>query len=311
MKGMFIINPSSGTQTIQRRAVVIMERLLKDKDCDGIFTMYTHKKDDARLAAKALRPGEYDYVVAVGGDGTVNEVASGLYESGSGIPMAVIAAGTVNDFANSVGLPKDITNFCGMIRAMRTVPMDLGVMNGEYFYNDSAGGALSEVAHTTDPDLKTAFGRLAYLAEGVKKFGNINLRTQPLVFVMDGVTEKFDTFYYTLSNSKSVGGFQKTAPDARINDGKMDLIIVKKIEPAEVLPFFTQFQNGQHINNKKLCEYRQVKTLRVYSEDENAWFSLDHDGEAAGNIPVDVEVIPNAIRLVVPEQSAKLDRITV
>jgi len=304
MKGLFIINPSSGTKTVQSSALMAVVDLLNEKDCEGIFVAYTHKKDDAFQTAKQLKPGDYDFVVAVGGDGTVNEVAGGLYESGSGIPLAIIAAGTVNDFAVALGLPRTRRKIVKMLKHGHTELMDLGRFNDSYFYNVAAGGALSEVAHITNPDLKTVFGRLAYLSEGVKKFNTINLKTVPLVYEFDGVRETHETFYFTCSNSKSVGGFGKMAPDAMINDGKLDLCIVKKVEPMNVLPLFSQLQSGKHVNNPA-TEYRQVSSLKVYSEDPEVKFPLDHDGEAGGNIPMSVEVIKGALRLITPEPSFK------
>ena len=309
MKGLFIINPSSGTKTIQKRALQAVVDLLEEKDCEGVFVFYTHKKDDAYQTARQLSPGEYDFVVAVGGDGTVNEVAAGLYESGSDIPLAIIAAGTVNDFAIALGLPRTRRKIVKMLKHRHTERIDLGKFNDTYFYNVAAGGGLCEVAHYTSPDLKTVFGRLAYLSEGVKKFADINLSTVPLTYEIDGVPETFDTFYFTCSNSKSVGGFGKMAPDARVNDGKLDLCIVKKVDPANVFPLFSQLQSGRHVNNPA-TEYRQITSLKVYSAgDPDARFPLDHDGEPGGNIPVSVEVVRGAIRLITPEPSFKTRRL--
>ncbi len=307
MRGLFIINPNSGTKRIQRRVPELVDKLLTEPGCGGITMMYTHGKDDALNATRALAPGQYDYVVAVGGDGTVNEVASGLYLSGSGIPMAIIAAGTTNDFATSLGLPRTVPEVVNMLNNLRTVPLDLGYFNGRYFYNEAAGGALSAIAHTTSAELKKRFGHLAYLGEGFRKFGDLKLSAVPLVFEMDGEEETMDTVLFTFTNTKRSGGFDKISPDAKVNDGKLDLLVIKKIEPGEVFPLLFKIINGVHLDNKKLVFYRQLRTLRIRAAgDLPENFPLDIDGENGGDLPMEVEVIPGAVNLIIPANSKNL-----
>ena len=320
MKGLFIINPNSGTKKIQRRVPEIVDKLLSEPDCSGITMMYTHGRDDALNATKALTPGQYDFVVAVGGDGTVNEVVSGLYLSGSGIPMAIIAAGTTNDFATSLGLPRTVPEVVKMLKDLRTVPLDLGYFNGRYFYNEAAGGALSAIAHTTPSELKKRFGHLAYLGEGFRKFGDLKLSSVPLVFEIDGEEETIDTVLFTLTNTKRSGGFSKISPDARVNDGLLDLVVIKKVDPKEVFPLLFKITNGAHLGNQKVY-YRQLRTLKIRAavdaaDADNAEkaaelkaaeeFPLDIDGENGGNLPMEVEVVPGAVSLIIPANSKNL-----
>lgn len=112
MKGLFIINPSSGRQNFHDKLKEITGSLIMDQICSTIDVFYTEKQDDALNRAAALQPEEYDFVVAVGGDGTLNEVINGIILSGSHIPVAVISAGTVNDFANYLKLPQTPKEFC-------------------------------------------------------------------------------------------------------------------------------------------------------------------------------------------------------
>jgi diacylglycerol kinase (ATP) len=308
MKGLFIINPASGSKRIQRGIPLMMvDKLLSDPDSKGLEIVYTHKKGDALELARSLTPGSFDYVCAVGGDGTVGEAAAGLYQSGSGIPLAIIAAGTANDFSSSLGLPKTYDGLTRMISGMRTVKMDMGLFNGKYFYSEAAGGGLGEVAHTTDPELKSRFGYLAYLGNGFKKYGSLKLETVPLIYEIDGVEEEFDTFCFTLTNTKRIGGINKVAPDAKINDGLMDLCIIKRTEPIEVLPLLAQCNAGTHVKNTKAIEYRQVRTLKVRVNEEGRSFPLDIDGEEGGVLPLEFEVIPGAIDLIVPEGNKTLN----
>lgn len=270
---------------------------------------YTHCKGDARETAAGLKPGQFDFVCAVGGDGTVSEVAAGLYLGGSGIPMAIIAAGTSNDFSTSLGLPKMPEDIARMLLAGRSVTMDLGIINDTYFYGEAAGGGLGEVAHSTPADKKSRFGYLAYLSGGLKKYGNLKLDTVPLVYEIDGVEEEFDTFCFTITNARRAGGFNLIAPGAKINDGVMDLCIIKKVARLEVLPALMQVNAGEHADNNKWFEYRQVRNLRVRTKNEGDQFVLDIDGEDAGNLPLDFKIVPAAIKLIVPPSPSEADSV--
>ena len=307
MKGLFVVNPVSGSKKIQRRIPHLVEKMLQASDANGADVFYTHKKNEALELTKSLKPGQYDYVCAVGGDGTVGEAAVGLYLGGSEIPLAIVAAGTANDFSNSLGLPRKVDKVVRMLTEMRTVRMDIGRFNDQYFYSESAGGGLGTIAHTTPPKLKARLGYLAYLGNGFKHYGSLRLKTVPLIYEIDGVEEEFDTFCFTLTNSKRVGGINKVAPEAKINDGLMDLCIIKKTKRREVLPLLLKCNKGTHIKNKKAIEYRQIRTLKVRVKDEGTEFPLDIDGEAGGVLPLEFEIIPGAISLIIPPDSENLN----
>ena len=309
MKGFVVINPSSGTQTVQKTALQIVHTLLLDDDAQGLQVSYTHKKDDARRMCAALKPNEYDFVLAVGGDGTVNEAITGLYESQSGIPLMILPAGTTNDFAAALGLPRTVEGVCQTIREGQSMAIDIGRFNDTYFFNVAAGGLLSEVAHCVPSEMKTAFGRMAYLTEGGKKILEKKFETTPLIFEIDGTEEQHDVYFFLVANSTSVGGFSKISPEAKINDGAFELLIVKKLDFFTALPAMMQIQSGSHVNNEKLFEYRKVKRVRVRHAVEGKSFPLDYDGEFGGELPLDIEIIPNAVKLLIPVGSAKAEKL--
>ena len=309
MKGLFIINPVSGTKIVHNRIPLVLDAFLRHPECEGAQVYYTHKKGDATETAANLRPGQYDFVCAVGGDGTLGEVAAGLYKSGSGIPMAIIAAGTSNDFSTSLDIPKLPEDIARMLLNGRHVPMDLGIVNGRYFYSEVGGGGLAEVAHSTPADQKARFGYLAYLNGGLKKYGNLKLDTVPLIYELDGVEKEIDTFCFTITNATRAGGFTTLAPKAKINDGYMDLCVIKKVAPLEVLPALMQINAGEHAENSKWVEYMQVKKLKVRAKNEEDKFVVDVDGEDGGNLPLDFEIVPAAINLIIPQNSAAANNV--
>ena len=152
MKGLFIINPSSGKQNIDSMLREIMATLILDQICSHVDVFYTKGKDDAKNRAAELKPGDYDFIVSVGGDGTLNEVTNGLILSESNIPMAIISAGTVNDFATYMKLPQTADGFCQMIKDFQTKKVDVGRVNNEYFINVLAAGMLTDIAYKVPKD---------------------------------------------------------------------------------------------------------------------------------------------------------------
>lgn len=309
MRGLFIINPSSGKQTNQGKALQAMHELLKDQVIEEAVVFYTRGKGDARKQAYEAKREEYDFVVAVGGDGTVNEVVSGLHLSGSGIPLAIFPSGTSNDFARSVGISPTAYCLYHLIKDCHAVAADIGRFNDrDYFLNVTAGGILSDVAHSVSVEAKTLFGKTAYVAEALKKVSENWFRTTPLLFEMDGEREVFDVFFFILANSKSVGGVPKICVDAKINDGYMDLCVVKNVDALTALPVLTQIQAGTHIHNK-LVEYRQVRDLRIFPTEETTEFHLDCDGEYAGELPLHAEVLQGGVQLLLPVENTKTKKI--
>lgn len=307
MKGLAIINPSSGKQVLQRSALDAINMILATGVAEEIHLFYTQKKDDATHRAAAIKEGEYGFVMAVGGDGTVNEVVNGLIQSHTMTPLVIIGAGTTNDFAVAMELPKRPADICEMIKNMYTVKADVGKMNNKYFLNVAAGGLLSEVAHKVTSDLKTSFGKLAYYIAGMKDLSSLKLDTVPLKFELDnGETFTNDVFLFVIANTRSVGGFSRIAPKAMINDGKFDLCIIKKVEPLDVIPLALKIQAGNHLNSP-LIGYYQSSSIRITPmspEAEN--FPVDYDGENGGTVPIDITTYKEAINLIVPTENLRL-----
>jgi len=309
MRGMFVINPTSGQQRNQQTVKTVINRLLDEGIAEGLYVMHTSGKNSAYDAVAALKPGEYDFVVAVGGDGTVSEVINGMIDSGAEIPVAIYAAGTTNDFATCLGLPRNVENFVEMIRNFRTEKVDVGKINNKYFLNVAAGGIIPEIAHKVSINAKTLLGHSAYILQGVKEIGTLSLDTVPLRYEMDNMTFTADTYLFFLANSKSVGGFHRIAPKAKINDGKMDLCIVKKLSPMDIVPVFTQIQTGTHIKDNKCVTYLQTSKLKISAVNDGDKFPVDFDGEEGNDLPLEIEVVPNALNLLVPKDGRNLKKV--
>ena len=300
MKGLFIINPSSGKQNIDSMLREIMATLILDQICSHVDVFYAKGKDDAKNRAAALKPGDYDFIVSVGGDGTLNEVTNGLILSESNIPMAIISAGTVNDFATYMKLPQTADGFCQMIKDFQTKKVDVGRVNNEYFINVLAAGMLTDIAYKVPKDKKAVLGKMAYYLEGVKEFPKQLSQNMTLTFNSKEYSGTEDIMLFLVANSKSVGGFADAAPLASVSDGYLDVMIIKKMALLTEAPdlIFKLFQ-GEHPKHPSI-EYFQTKELSVLPTEQTAGIAIDYDGEILEEgLPVDISIVPEALNLII------------
>ena len=300
MKGLFIINPSSGKQNIESTLREIMANLVLNQISSHIDVFYTQKKDDAKNRAAQLKPGEYDYIVSVGGDGTLNEVTNGLIISGSNIPLAIISAGTVNDFATYMKLPQTAEEFCRMIEEFQTKKVDIGKVNNEYFINVLAAGMLTDIAYKVPKDKKAVLGKMAYYLEGVKEFPKQLTQNMTLSFHSKEFNDTLDIMLFLVTNSKSVGGFADAAPLASVSDGYLDVLILKKMDLLFEAPdLIIKWFQGDHPKHPAI-EYFQTKELSVLPTEKTAEIAIDYDGEILEEgLPIDISIVPEALNLII------------
>lgn len=303
MKGLFVINPSSGRQNFRENLNQIAGRLVMDQIVSTIDVIYTKQKNDARDRVAALKKGEYDFVVSVGGDGTLNEVVNGLILSGSEIPLAIISSGTVNDFATYLQLPgsAEVDRFCEMIQNFKLKDVDVGKINDEYFINVVAGGILTDIAYKVPKDRKAIFGKLAYYIEGAlelpKQFFD---KAMQLEYEIDGQKRQEEVLVFIVANSRSVGGFKDAVPLASVSDGRLDIMILKKMELYQVTDLLFKFLQGEHPQHDCI-EYVQTDDIMIREVGEKTDVSIDYDGELLENgLPVHIQVVPKALKIIVP-----------
>ena len=308
MRALFIVNPNSGIQLHQNTIHEAARDLLEDGTLAEARFVYTQGKNHALETAKNVKPGEYDFIMTVGGDGTVNETVNGIAEGGHGTPLAILRAGTTNDFATAMGLPVDAMGIVRMIEEFNLRDIDLGKINGKYFINVAAGGILSDIAHSVSSEQKTVLGEAAYYIEGVRRIGELNLDMVPLKFEAEGFSLEADTFLVIVANSRSVGGFRNIAPKAYVNDGMLDVFIIKNLKPKDIVPVFNQVVTGVYTANKCLS-YFQTKHIKISPLSEEKNMVVDYDGERGGTIPAEISVVPAGLKLLVPSWSDKAKKL--
>jgi diacylglycerol kinase (ATP) len=274
-----IYNPTSGREQIRKNLAYVLERLEQ-----AGYETSTHATTGEGCAKKAARKaGEngYDLVIAAGGDGTIFEVVNGLADLKVRPKLGLIPAGTTNDFARALHIPRDIEKACDILCGDHYEPIDIGRADDRYFINIAAGGMLTELTYEVPSKLKTAVGQLAYYIKGLEKLPYISPRKVRIEY--DGKLFEGEIMMFLVSNTNSVGGFEKLAPDASLRDGMFDFILVKKLSFPEFLHLATLALRGEHIHHPKVI-YVHANRIKVQVEGD---MQLNLDGEHGGALPAE------------------------
>ncbi len=297
-----INNPSSGRTTLQKSLANIVGKLVLEGLIRCVDKFDTKGKDDAFKEIMTLENGQYDLILVVGGDGTLNEVVNGVMKKGINTPISIIPAGTVNDFANYLSMPTEINGIYNMFKNNKIVEIDVCKVNKCFFINVAATGLLTDIPLKASVSSKTVFGKFAYYAEGIKEIPKQLFKSIKLEFEIDGKIYKEDVFLFVVLNTSSAGGFRKMAPYAGLNDGKFDVIIFKRSDIFDMATSFFKLIRGEHIEYHHV-NYFQTDNLIVRGLNENENINIDIDGENGGPLPAKFEIISPGIKFLVPNKS--------
>lgn len=291
-----IYNPTSGREAIKKNIPYILNRL--ERAGFEASTHATTGEGDATLAARMAVEREFDLVIAAGGDGTINQVVNGMAEQPHRPQLAILPMGTTNDFARAINMPKTIVGACDVICDGIAMPLDVGKANNKYFINIAGGGKLTELTYDVPSRLKTMLGQLAYYLKGIEMLPS--LRPTQVRIEYDGKLLEEEIMLFFVLNTNSVGGFEKLAPLASMNDGMFDLIILKKMNVAEFIRVATLALRGEHINDPKVI-YTKASRVKISNEDK---MQLNIDGEYGGDLPGTIINLYRHLDLIVPEETA-------
>lgn len=286
-KARLIYNPTSGKEVLKRSLADILQSL-EEAGYEASAYATTPEPDSAKNEANRVGQLGFDLVVAAGGDGTINEVVNGIAPLPVRPKIMVIPAGTTNDYARALKIPRgDIKAAAEIVKRNQTVKMDIGKADENYFINIAAGGYLTELTYEVPSELKSIFGYLAYLVKGAEMLP----RVKPIKMHFeydDGVFDgKVSMFFLGLTNS--VGGFEQIVPDAKLDDGKFSLIIVKTANIFEIVHLIALMMNGgKHVNDPRII-YQKTSSLYVETEELDKPLMINLDGEYGGDAPMRFE----------------------
>ncbi|MFD2304890.1 diacylglycerol kinase [Enterococcus termitis] len=284
-KARVIYNPTSGKELVKKNLADILS-ILEECGYEASAFATTPEENSAKNEARRVAESGFELIVAAGGDGTINEVVNGIAPLENRPKMAIIPAGTTNDYARALKIPRDnIVKAAEVIRKNQTVKMDIGRARDTYFINIAAGGHLTELTYEVPSELKSIFGYLAYLAKGAEMLP----RVKPIKMRMEYDEGVYDgnasMFFLGLTNS--VGGFETIVPDAKLDDGKFSLIIVKTANVFEILHLVALMLNGgKHVEDPRLI-YTKTSYLHAETLDPNAKMMINLDGEYGGDAPME------------------------
>lgn len=291
-----IYNPTSGRELFRKHLPEVLEKMEKagyETSCHA-----TTCEGDAIQAATFAVEREFDLVIAVGGDGTLNEVVSGIAKFENRPKVGLIPMGTTNDFARAVHIPRDITKAVDIILKGDSIPVDIGLMNDDrYFINIAGGGRLTELTYEVPSKLKTVLGQLAYYLKGIEMIPSI--RSSRVRIEYDGEVFDDSAMMFLIGLTNSVGGFEKLAPDASINDGKFTLLILKELNMAEFIRVASLALRGEHLSDPHVI-YSKASKITVTTKER---VLLNLDGEYGGVLPAVFENLASHIEIYVPIDS--------
>lgn len=250
--------------------------------------------DATRFAQEAVRDGA-SAVVAIGGDGTVNEVVNGLV--GTGVPLGVIPVGTANDFARQAGIPSDPDHAMDIILRQPARAMDLGEVNGRVFLNVSTGGVGAETTAETTAASKERLGSFAYALTGMKKLGG--LRPRRGWFSGPDFEYRGEWLLFAVGNGRSTGGGTAITPHASVTDGLLDVCIVEAVPRAEFARLTLLVRRGEHLGHPAV-RYAQLPELTVESSRS---ISVNVDGEPVNSRRLHYRAIAGGLMVHLPPET--------
>lgn len=292
-KVLFIVNPKSGKGSIRSKLLDIVDIFVK---AGFDLTLYiSQSAGDARAKAKEVE-GRYELVICSGGDGTLDEVISGMMECEKRSAIGYIPCGSTNDFAHSLKIPTSMTKAAEHIAAWKEFPCDIGRFNDDYFVYIAAFGLFTDVSYETSQDVKNVLGHLAYILEGMKKLTEI--KSYPMKVESEEMTVEGNFLFGMVTNSTSVGGFRNiTGKHVHLDDGVFEVTLIKT--PQNILELNEIIQAviaGKSENNKYFYQFRSSH-VKFTSESPVAW---TQDGEFGGyHEVVDVKNDKQALSLLV------------
>ena len=273
----FVFNMHAGKARIKTKLSDILNTFTeKGYEVTAYPTQYA---GEAVLRIEALEDG-YELVVCSGGDGTLDEVVTGMMRrpEEKRIPIGYIPAGSTNDFAKSLGLPQKMEDAAARIMAGKRFPCDIGAFNQDYFVYIAAFGIFTDVSYQTDQQMKNVLGHMSYILEGMKRLTNITSYKMKLRWEDREVEDDF--LFGMVTNSRSVGGFKSIiGTEVVLDDGVFEVTFIKRpknlLELNETLTALLLAE----IDERYMYSFR-TNRLEVEAEGEVPWTL---DGEYGGD----------------------------
>ncbi len=301
MKLLFIYNPRSGKGRIKGSLCDILD-IFTGAGYD-VTVHPTQDAEDCRKTVARLAAG-YELAVVSGGDGTLNEAVAGMLEipEDKRIPIGYIPAGTMNDFANGNGIPRDMTEAASLAVSGARKSYDIGRLNGRIFIYVAGFGAFTDVSYGTPQATKNVFGTAAYFMEGIKSLSRIEAEEVRITTAEGGALEE-EALICLIMNSASVAGFGfGDFYNVDMSDGLFEIVVIpKSTKLTDLAAVISEIKNGERDSGG--VHVISASGAVIETEKPVSWTL---DGEFGGETGrAEFEVLHNAVTFIVSEKRDK------
>lgn len=272
---LFIYNPHAGKGQIKNHLIKVIDIFIQ-----GGYEVTIHSTQyigDATVTTRERRK-EYDVLVCCGGDGTLDEVVTGMMDSEERIPIGYIPAGSTNDFAKSLKIPRIMSRAAEIVMKDKRFACDVGSFNDNIFIYIAAFGVFTDVSYETKQEAKNRLGYLAYIMEGMKRLTIVNNSYRLRIEYGSKVIEE-EFLFGMITNSYSVGGFKSiTGKNVKLNDGLFEVTLIKRPKnPLEIQGIMASLI-AKETDERYMYSFK-TDQLKITSEGKIPWTL---DGEFGG-----------------------------
>lgn len=305
-KLLFIYNPNAGTGSLRPKLADVIDIFVK---AGYDVTAYPTQRYHDALAKVLAYTEEYDLVVCSGGDGTLDEVVTGMCSRKKKVPIGYIPAGSTNDFAKSLHISREILEAADTAVNGVPFPCDVGAFNDDFFVYIAAFGLFTDVSYETKQSMKNVLGHLAYLLEGAKRI--FNVPSYHVKVTYDGNVIEDDFIFGMVTNSRSVGGFRSIiGRNVAFDDGLFEVTLIKMpTNPIELNEILASLAIKQ-MDSKHMYSFR-TSEVRFESVEEIPWtldgeFGGEHDDVLVLNKKQELAIMVKESRLAHLEEKKEL-----
>ena len=296
---LLIYNPMAGKGMIRNSLSYILEEF----SANG-YEVVVHPTIGAKDATRVVQEygDSFDMIVCSGGDGTLDEVVTGMQTGRISRPLGYIPAGSTNDYASSLGIPMQMRQAARAVMNGSVFPCDIGKMNDSYFVYVAAFGAFANVSYDTPQDMKNMLGHMAYILRGMQSLGSI--KSYHMHYESEENSGTGDFVLGMVTNSNSVGGFKGiTGHDVTLNDGVFEVTLIQMpaIPAVEFPAVLTALMTGTE--NKNIITFKTSR-LEMWFDENIAW---TRDGEYGGDHRhLVIENLARVLPIIIPEETAQI-----
>jgi YegS/Rv2252/BmrU family lipid kinase len=293
-----IYNPNAGDKSFKNNIDKCVEVFQ-----DAQFNVQIHRstsREDIYDHILNMPEGEFDTLVVCGGDGTINIAVNAVMRKRVRPKLGIIPAGTANDYAAYLQIPKDIQGAANVIANGNTMVSDIGLVNDRYFINVCGAGLLTNISQHIDEEFKNTLGKLAYYIKGIEQVQNFV--PMPVRVTNSSAVIEANVYLLLVLNSAGAGSFGNLVPGALVNDGLFDFIALKEMPVKDIAKLFFKIIKSDHLNDENVIYFKDkyIKIESINLDYEKALNETDIDGEMGPDMPIEIRNIPSAISVYCP-----------